>query len=368
MDSSTTTSSSSSFSTPNRQGRGGKERLYTHNGKTPQPPEGGKWDPARLANSHPAYVWLKKAIKEGHIDPLVVQASDIYSNHKQLHRIKPAKFPKFLQDIINEIEYEEPTDPPSTFNMTDTGSYYNGGTEPGSSVEHHPDSFDNRGLPEHTNALVPQSEQCSSRHSRMHLPCHYFNYHGHIDVIFPCLEGMNASNTGLKASPHSRRHFTLMTKNESDFTDATKAEKAYTSGSCDILVGGKLKHKKVRLEKKNNHVTTIVGGVKAKHGQATSLHISPVYYQGLEFDQDVKPKLLEKNKVSGDVTLPGKYEIVPRVTYDHPARVGQKSMVFSFETFEEEKSEMNYGVQHSSDESDDDSDRGGDSGGGGGKR
>ena len=202
MDSSTTTSSSSSFSTPNsRRGRGGKERLYTHNGKTPQPPEGGKWDPARLSNSNPAYVWLKTAIKEGHIDPSVLQPCDIYSNHKQLHRISPAKFPKFLQDIINEIEYEEPADPPTSFNMSDTGSYYNG-TEPGSSV--HPNSFDNTGLPEHINALVPQSAQCSSRHTQMHLPCDFYKYPGHIDVIVTCLEGMNASNTALKASPHSK--------------------------------------------------------------------------------------------------------------------------------------------------------------------
>ena len=118
MESFTTSSRSSNSTSTTLRGRGGSERLFTHQGIPPHPPTGGKWDAARLSPSNPAYVWLKQAIKDGLIDPSAVEACHIYSNNRQLHRISPAKFPKFLRDIIIEIK-EEPADPPvQDINMT----------------------------------------------------------------------------------------------------------------------------------------------------------------------------------------------------------------------------------------------------------
>ena len=72
-----------------------RNNIYFHWRETPAPPENG-WQPARLNETNPAYLYLKDLILRGQIEP-TTEAHILYNTHPDLFIIAPKKFPSFLQ-------------------------------------------------------------------------------------------------------------------------------------------------------------------------------------------------------------------------------------------------------------------------------
>ena len=338
---------------------GGRQQLYKHFGQDPVKPHCG-WNRAEANTSNPDFAFLVNDIVA---KPSFDQAAalrephKIYNQYQQLYRINPWKFPDFLQKAIKyhhrmsqqsdsaSSSSSIPTVPSATDSPTQKMSSHrssssipqsvhssHGSSSNGTSV----DTFDERGIPVHTNPIISEEDIRMSKMRKVHLPADVIEHRNGCDVVITPLPGMSIHKTSFTQSTLSDKSYHFLYEDETPMASKSTVENMLTSGDYEILhdEGGKDRVDTIKLDHEDPNVTAYSSHVESRVGQETHFTQPPCLYQHVSVPKPGDPELSGR-WATGGFWLPAKYEIINKKT-------GRKRFVFSVRYKSAVKS-MNYG-------------------------